>query len=103
MIKHIVGWNFAAEAEGADKTTNVALAAKALRELPDLVPGILEFEVITPQDGLDTSFDLALYSAFTDADALRGYAAHPAHVPVATMIKARITGRSVIDYDPDEV
>ena len=102
MIKHIVAWNFADEAEGADKATNVALAAKALRELPDKVPGILEFEVITPQDGLDTSFDLALYSVFTDADALSGYAVHPAHLPVVALIKARVTGRSVIDYDPAE-
>lgn len=102
MIKHIVAWNFADEAEGADKATNVALAAKALRELPDKVPGILKFEVITPQDGLDTSFDLALYSVFTDADALSGYAVHPAHLPVVALIKARVTGRSVIDYDPAE-
>lgn len=100
MIKHIVGWNFADEAEGADKAANVTEAARLLRELPDLVPGIVEFEVIEAQDGLDNSFDLALYSVLTDADALRGYAVHPDHVKVATFIRARVSGRAVIDYDP---
>ena len=103
MIKHIVAWNFADEAEGADKVTNVALAAEALRGLPDLVPGIEEFEVITPQEGLDNSFDLALYSVFTDADALQGYATHPDHLKVVAIIKARDSGRAVIDYLPADL
>ena len=103
MIKHIVAWTFADEAEGADKATNVAFAARALRELPDLVPGIVEFEVITPQEGLDNSFDLALYSVFTDADALQGYATHPDHLKVVAIIKARVSGRAVIDYLPADL
>ncbi|MFT3860720.1 Dabb family protein [Micropruina sp.] len=100
MIKHIVAWNFADQAEGTDRATNVAQAATALRELPDLVPGIVEFEVVEAQDGLDNSFDLALYSVFTDTDALHAYAVHPDHLKVVTFIRARVTGRSVIDYDP---
>lgn len=100
MIKHIVGWNFADHAEGADKATNVALAVTALRALPDLVPGIVEFEVIQPQPGLECSFDLALYSVFTDADALQVYAQHPDHLKVVELIGARRVGRGCIDYDP---
>ena len=100
MIKHIVAWQFADEAEGADKATNVALAANALRGLPDLVPGILEFEVITAQSGLENTFDLALYAVFTDAEALQGYAVHPDHQKVVALIGARRTGRACIDYDP---
>ena len=77
MIKHIVAWQFADEAEGADKATNVALVANALRGLPDLVPGILEFEVITAQPGLENTFDLALYAVFTDAEALQAFEHQP--------------------------
>lgn len=100
MIKHIVVWHFADEAEGADKATNVALVAKALRGLPAVVPGIVEFEVITQQPGLENTCDLALYSVFTDADALQGYIVHPEHQKVVALIGPRRTGRNCIDYDP---
>ncbi|MDN5572220.1 MAG: Dabb family protein [Propionibacteriaceae bacterium] len=103
MIKHIVAWNFADEAEGADKATNVALVADALRALPAVIDGILEFEVIVPQDGLDNTFDLALNSAFTDAAALQAYAVHPKHQKVVALIGARRTGRACIDYDPAQL
>ncbi len=100
MIKHIGAWHFADEAEGADKATNVALVAEALRALPSVVPGIVEFEVITRQPGTDTTCDLALYSVFTDAAALQGYAVHPEHQKVVALIGPRRTGRECIDYDP---
>ena len=35
MIKHIVMWNFADEAEGADKATNLKLVRDALLGLTD--------------------------------------------------------------------
>jgi len=103
MIKHIVAWQFADEAEGADRATNVALVAKALRELPAVVPGIVEFEVITPQQGLENTFDLALYSGFSDAAALQAYVVHPEHQKVVALIGARRTGRACIDYDPERL
>ncbi len=100
MIKHIVAWEFAEHAEGADKATNVALAADALRALPALIDGIVEFEVITPQPGLDNTFDLAIYSVFADAEALQAYAVHPDHLKVVDVIVARRTSRACLDYDP---
>lgn len=101
MIKHIVGWEFAEEAEGADKATNVTLAVEALRALPGLIDGIVDFEVVVPQEGLESSFDVAIYSTFTDAAALRAYAVHPEHQKVVALIGARRTGRACLDYDPD--
>ncbi len=100
MIKHIVAWEFAEHAEGADKATNVALVADALRALPGLIDGIAEFEVITPQPGLDNTFDLAIYSVFTDVSALQRYAVHPEHQKVVALIGARRTSRACLDYDP---
>lgn len=103
MIKHIVAWNFADEAEGADKATNVALVADALRALPAVIDGIVEFEVVVAQPGMDMTFDLALNSAFTDAEALQTYAVHPEHQKVVALIGARRTGRACIDYDPEKL
>ena len=100
MIKHTVAWEFAEHAEDADKATNVALVAEALRALPALIDGIVEFEVITPQPELDNTFDLAIYSVFTGAEALQAYAVHPEHQKVVALIGARRTGRACIDYDP---
>ncbi len=100
MIKHIVAWEFADYAEGADKATNVAQSAEALRALPGLIDGIVEFEVITPQSGLDNTFDLAIYSVFTDAEALKAYAVHPDHLKVVALIGARRSSRACLDYDP---
>jgi hypothetical protein len=101
MIKHIVAWQFADEAEGADKATNVALAADALRALPGRIEGILGFEVVVPQPGLESSADLTLNSTFVDAAALRAYAVHPEHQKVVALIGARRVGRLCVDYDPD--
>lgn len=103
MIKHIVAWTFADEAEGADRAGNVALVADALRALPAVVPGIVEFEVVPAQDGLENSFDLALYSVFEDAAALQAYVVHPEHQKVVALIGARRTGRACIDYDPQRL
>lgn len=103
MIKHIVAWNFADEAEGADRATNVALVADALRALPAVIDGIVEFEVVVAQPGMDMTFDLALNSAFTDAEALQAYAVHPEHQKVVALIGARRTGRACIDYDPEKL
>ena len=54
--------------------------------------GIVEFRLVRPQPGMEASFDLMLDSAFTDADALRAYATHPAHQEVGAYIAKVRTG-----------
>lgn len=103
MLKHILLWEFADEAEGADKATNVELVAAKLRELPAQIPDIIDFEVITPQPGLRTTADLALYSTFADEAALQRYMEHPAHVALAEFLGARRIGRQVVDYDTERL
>lgn len=98
MLKHILMWEFADEAEGADKATNVAQVAERLRTLPAQIPDIIEFEVVVPQDGLRSTADLTLYSTFADADALQRYMEHPAHVAVAEFLSKRRIARQVVDY-----
>lgn len=99
MIKHIVMWSFADEAEGADKSTNLQLAQARLSALAGLVPGMGAFEAVVAQPGLEASYDLVLYSEFDSADALKSYATHPDHVAVAQFITKARTARVCMDYE----
>ncbi len=99
MIKHIVMWNFADEAEGADKAANLAKVKADLDALHDLVPGMGTFEPVIGSDDLEHSYDLALYSEFDSVEALKAYATHPDHVAVASFIAKVRTARVAFDYE----
>ena len=99
VIKHIVMWTFADQAEGADKATNLELVRDRLLALDDLVPGLLTLEPVIPVDPFEHNYDLVLYSEFESADALREYATHPEHVAVGGLIKAVATARVCVDYE----
>ncbi len=92
-------WNFADEAEGADKKTNLETVRDRLIGLRQLVPGIITLEPVIPTDPFEHSYDLVLYSEFESPEALRAYATHPDHVAVATLIKATCTTRVCVDYE----
>ncbi|MGB7961358.1 MAG: Dabb family protein [Propionicimonas sp.] len=99
MIKHIVLWNFADEAAGADKASNLAKVQADLLALKGLVPGMGAFEPVIGTDPLEHDFDLALYSEFESPEALRAYATHPDHVAVGQFIAQVRTSRSCMDYE----
>lgn len=98
MIKHIVMWNFADAAEGADKAANLAKAQADLVALRGLVPGMGTFEVAIGTDPFEHSYDLVLYSEFESEAALQAYAGHPRHVAVAQFIGKVRTARACMDY-----
>ncbi|MGC3954945.1 MAG: Dabb family protein [Propionicimonas sp.] len=98
MIKHIVMWNFADEAEGADKAANLAKVQADLLALRGLVDGMGSFEVAIGADPLEHSYDLVLYSEFDSVEALQAYATHPRHVAVAQFIGKVRTARVCMDY-----
>ncbi|HEY3336969.1 MAG TPA: Dabb family protein [Propionicimonas sp.] len=99
MIKHIVMWNFADEAEGADKATNLKTVQEALLGLRNVVPGIITLEPVIPTDPFEHSYDLVLYSEFESPEALKAYAVHPDHVAVAGLIGKVRTARACVDYE----
>lgn len=99
MIKHIVMWNFADAAEGADKATNLATARDRIAALAGLVPGIITLEPVVAGDPFEHSYDLVLYSEFISVDALRAYATHPDHVAVGAFIRSVATTRVCVDYE----
>jgi heme-degrading monooxygenase HmoA len=99
MIKHIVMWKLKDQAEGADRATNAQEMKRRLDACANVVPGILKFEVMLAQPGLEATYDVVLYSEFESKEALAAYAAHPTHKAVAPFIGAIREARQCMDYE----
>lgn len=96
MLKHIVMWKLK---EGADRAANAVEMKRRLDECANIVPGIHKFEVSLAQPGLEATYDVVLYSEFTDKAALDAYAAHPTHEAVKPFIGAIRSERQCMDYE----
>ncbi len=99
MIKHIVFWKLKAHAEGADRAANAVKMKALLDACAELVPGMLRFEAVLAQPGLEASYDLVLYSEFADKAALDAYQDHPEHVAIKPFIGAVREARQCMDYE----
>jgi heme-degrading monooxygenase HmoA len=99
MIKHIVMWKLKDQAEGADKAANAREMKRRLDECANVVPGILKFEVVLAQPGLEATYDVVLYSEFESKEALAAYVEHPTHKAVVPFIGAIREGRQCMDYE----
>ncbi len=99
-MKHIVMWKLKDHAEGRDRAGNAARMKAELESLLGRIPGLLHLEVGLNVDQSEAAFDVVLYSVFENADALRGYQAHPEHVRVADFIGRVRAERALVDYSP---
>jgi len=99
MIKHIVLWKLKELAEGGDRLTNAAKMKSMLDACADLVPGILKFEAVLAQPGLEATYDVILYSEFIDKAALDAYQNHPDHVALKPFFGAVRDARQCMDYE----
>ena len=99
MIKHIVMWKLKDFAEGADRAANAVKMKEKLDACANLSPGTLKFEVALAQPGLEATYDVILYSEFTNKEALAEYAAHPTHKAIIPFIGAVRDERQCMDYD----
>ena len=99
MLKHIVMWKLKDQAEGGDKATNARKMKELLDGCKNLVPGILKFEAALAQPGLEATYDVILYSEFTNKEALAEYAAHPTHKAIIPFIGAVRDERQCMDYE----
>ena len=98
MLKHIVMWKLKDQAEGADRAANALEMKRRLDECATIVPGILKFEVVIAQTGLEATHDVVLYSEFEDKAALEAYINHPTHKALVPFIGAILEGRQCMDY-----
>ena len=99
MLRHIVMWKFKEHAMGADKAANLRKAKALLDACAALSPGTLRFEVALAQPGLEATYDLLLYSEFTDAAALAAYAEHPQHLALKPFFGGVREARQCMDYE----
>ena len=99
MIKHIVFWKLKDYAEGADRATNAAKLKALLDSCSAIVPGILAFEAVVAQPGLEATHDIVLYSEFDSRESLDAYQNHPEHVKIKPFFGAVREARQCMDYE----
>jgi hypothetical protein len=96
MVKHIILWTLKPE----HNTPEIKQGMKqGLEALVGVVPGLLEMRIET-QPLASSNADVMLYSVLESADALKGYAVHPAHVEVAnTLVRPYTATRACMDFE----
>jgi hypothetical protein len=99
MIKHIVVWKLKPSAEGRSADRNAAEMKARLDALNGVVPGLVMLEVGIDFSRTSGSADVALYSEFTDIEALKAYQIHPDHVEAAAFVRPLCSERILIDYE----
>lgn len=100
MIKHIVFFCLAENAEGKTKVENAAIIKKELENLARFIPEIKRIEVgINVPNAPKTDYDIALNSEFESFADLDIYQEHPEHKKVASFIGKVRTSRAAVDYE----
>ena len=99
MVKHIILWKLKDELSAEQKESVKQGIKTGLEGLRGVVPGLVDVRVRT--NGLPTSnADVMLDSTLTDAEALKAYAVHPAHVEVAdTKVRPFTQIRMCLDFE----
>lgn len=100
MVKHIILWNLNPELSAEEKQNVLQGIKEGLEGLKGQVPGLLEIHVQI--DGLlpSSNCDVMLDSTLESAEALKGYAVHPAHVAVANgKVRPYTVQRTCIDFE----
>lgn len=93
---HIVMWRFTG-ASPALRAAQAQQVTDALLAMRGQVPGLLELKA-GPQVAGDGDWDLALYTAFSDASALAAYKTHPLHEQVVALVKPIRAARAEVDF-----
>jgi hypothetical protein len=83
MLIHIVCWKYKIETSAETRADHV----EKLKNLPNLIPNILSFDVGADVLHLERSFDTGLVAVYPDRAALDAYTVHPAHQLVADLGK----------------
>ena len=99
MIKHLVFFCLAENAEGMTKIESAEKIKSELENLKLHIPQIKMIEVgINIPNAPKTDFDIALNSEFESFEALDIYQDHPEHKRVAEFIGKIRTSRAAVDY-----
>ncbi len=75
MLTHIVCWKYKTETTAEQREEHIA----KLKNLPNMIPNILSFNVGADVLHLERSFDTGLVATYSDRAALDFYTAHAVH------------------------
>ena len=99
MVRHVILWELKPELSEAERIAVKAGVKAGLEGLAGVIPGLESIEVHTEKLASSTA-DMMLDSCFCDAEALRAYAKHPAHVEVATTrVRPFVKSRLCLDFE----
>ena len=100
MIKHIVMFKFANEAEGKTKAENLAIAKEGFEALSGKVPSIrsLRVELNSPEAD-QSNYDLVLITEHDDIEGLNAYQNHPEHKKIGAFVGKVRELRACVDYE----
>ena len=100
MVKHIILWTLNPELSEAEKKAVKAGIKEGLEGLVGRVPGLLDVKVYIDGRLASSNADVMLDSTLESAEALAGYAKHPAHVAVANgKVRPYTVQRSCLDFE----
>lgn len=94
MIRHIVLFKFKDEVPPEERRAFIA----RLKQLPQQIAEIKEFEIGEDITRAARSYDLALVATYEDEEALRRYAEHPDHLPVVELSRRLCQHIVAVDY-----
>lgn len=99
MVKHVILWTLKEEFSVQEKEDIKKGIKEGLEGLKGQIPGLIDIKVNTnplPSSNCDVMLD----SCFETAEALKGYATHPAHVAVADgKVRPYTASRTCMDYE----
>ncbi|MBQ2697335.1 MAG: Dabb family protein [Clostridia bacterium] len=99
MIRHIVMFRFAEEADGRSKQENLEFARNKLLALPEVIPEIKSFEVHLNCNLNGTNCDICAIGDYENLDDLEAYRVHPAHKAVGIFMRAVAEQRAAFDFE----
>ena len=100
MIKHIVWWTLADEADGHTAQENALRIKEAGEKLYGKIDALKSIEIsalIQPTTTLPAG--VVLQSTHDDMEGLSAYANHPEHLKLGELIKKVVTSRQALDYE----
>lgn len=99
MIRHVVMFDLAKEAEGNSAFENAQIIKNSLLALQDNIDVIQRMEVgMNEKDADESNFTLCLTCDFNSFEDLNTYAVHPEHKKVGAFINKVKTNRACVDY-----
>jgi hypothetical protein len=100
MVKHIILWTLNPQLSEEENARVKKEIKEGLEGLKGVVPGLLDVTVHIDGRLASSNCDVMLDSTLSDAEALKAYATHPAHVAVAnSKVRPYTVQRTCFDFE----